>query len=165
MANPDSLTIERLRELLTYDPDTGVFKRLVSVSSRARAGAIAGCLDVHGYVLIGIDGNLYKSHRLAWLYMFGEWPKAYLDHRDRNKGNNRIENLREATPLENSQNIVKKNNPHGFMGVSFNKRQGKWWAQIQVNGEKHYLGCFHSPEEASNAYISAKERLHPFANI
>ena len=86
----------RLRELLSYDPDTGLFRWSKNKGSKD-AGELAGCVSPKGYILIGIDGCLYLAHRLAWLYVHGEFPEKDIDHRDQDKSNNRICNLRLAT--------------------------------------------------------------------
>ncbi|MCK9994454.1 MAG: hypothetical protein Dbin4_02974, partial [Alphaproteobacteria bacterium] len=98
------LTQSRLKELLHYDPDTGVFTRRVQTSSNARVGDVAGCLHPEGYRHIQIDGKRYAAHRLAWLYMTGEWPTNQLDHLNGVRDDNRWGNLREATHGQNQQN-------------------------------------------------------------
>lgn len=155
------LTQQRLRELLLYDPETGDFIRLVGRSGpNARAGDIAGCDNGHGYVRIYVDGKAYKGHRLAWFYMYGEWPKE-IDHINGEKSDNRLANLRPVTRSQNRMNCgAYANNVAGVRGVSWNARQKKWKAQIQRDGRKYGLGCFASRDEAADAYRSASRRLH-----
>ena len=112
------LTADRLRELLNYDPDTGVFTYRVTRAPRFRPGDMAGHVDVHGYRVIGLDLRIYKAHRLAGLYMTGEWPKHEVDHKNLDKADNRWVNLRPATHGQNRQNIgALKNNWTGCKGV------------------------------------------------
>lgn len=154
------LTLNRLKELLYYDAETGLFTRKVGRSGpNARAGDIAGCDNGQGYVRIYVDGVPYKAHRLAWFYMTGEWVDE-VDHRDTDRSNNRWDNLREATRSQNRTNCAAyRNNTSGYKGVSFYKRTGKWKAQIQKEGRKISLGYFETPEAAHAAYIDAANRL------
>jgi hypothetical protein len=161
------LTYNRLRELLRYDPETGVFTCLKTRSSRAQAGSIAGSLDHYGYRNICIDGVDYKAHRLAWFYVTGEWPSLELDHQFGHPDDNRWSMLRLATPCQNKQNVRRhRDNRTGFKGVHFHKGMSKWCAQIMREGEKKYLGHFDSPEEAHAAYCKAASELHgKFARV
>lgn len=152
------LTAKRLREVLSYYPDTGIFTWLV----RARPGA-AGCMDRLGYRRIMIDGVQYYAHRLAWLYIYGASPTNGIDHINGDPADNRICNLREATQAENNQNKrSKRNGSSKYLGVSWYKRTEKWQAHITVNGKQHFLGCFGTEEEAHSAYCAAKTELHTF---
>ena len=159
-----TLSAERLRELLHYEPTTGAFTRLQQRGS-AKVGDHAGCMGNHGYTRILIDGVSYLCHRLAWLYVYGIWPDDQIDHRDGNRLNNRIANLREATYTENSHNLHKaqRNSKSGLLGVT--DVNGKWGARIMSFGKQRRLGVFKTKEEASAAYIEAKRVLHPFAAI
>jgi hypothetical protein len=151
-------TQERLKELLSYDPETGVFTRLVGRSGpNARAGDVAGCDNGQGYIRIYIDGRPYKAHRLAWFYMHGVWPSE-MDHRNGNRSDNRIANLREVTRAENKANFsAYRNNTSGYPGVS--SWNGRWKAQIQKDGKKEFLGYHSTPEAARDAYVAAAQRL------
>lgn len=155
------LTIDRLRELLSYDPETGLFTRLVGRSGpRARAGDIAGCDNGQGYIRIYIDGVAYKGHRLAWFYVHGEWPPE-IDHRYGDRSDNRIVKLRPVTRAQNKMNCrLYKNSTSGLKGATFNKRAGKWKAQIQRDGKKVGLGTFETAEAAHEAYAAAADALH-----
>src|SRR5690349_15052213 len=97
-----SLTQQYLKEILHYDPETGVFIWYTS-RGHCKAGNVAGSLNL-GYILIGICNFKYQAHRLAWLYMTGEWPTFEIDHKNGVSSDNRWENLREATRIINGQN-------------------------------------------------------------
>lgn len=160
-----NLTASRLREILHYDPETGVFTRLVHRGGEM-PGAIAGSLDpVNGYVRICIDGVSYKAHRLAWLYMKGEWPAALIDHRNMNRADNRLDNLRPATVMQNNQNVhaARVDSRSGVRGVSWSATPGRWRATISVNGRQHHIGYFDDLEAAATARLAAQAALHPFA--
>jgi HNH endonuclease/AP2 domain len=152
----------RLKELLHYNQKTGIF---IWKSSRKyiRSGTKAGSPCRAGYTRIKVDGRLYGAHRLAWLYMTGQWPRSEIDHRNGDRGDNRIENLREATPGENCQNIaIYKNNTSGFIGVSWCERISKWRAGIRINKKQIWIGSYASPEAAHTAYCKAKTKHHKF---
>lgn len=153
------LTQERLKELLHYDPETGVFIWLVGRGGGAKAGDVAGSFDAKGYIVIVIKGAIYRAHRLAWLYIYGEWPEYQVDHENREKKDNRIINLRAATNAENCRNQGKaKNNTSGITGVAWRENCGHWWAQIMVDGKSIYLGSFKDKFEAICARMSANNR-------
>lgn len=160
------VTAEDLRALLDYDPETGVFRWLwradVSRSTNVRlSGRVAGCPDHYGYIVIRIRGRLYKAHRLAWLYMTGEWPSHQIDHRLSETGDNRWEKLRQATHQQNMFNSkMPKSNTSGFKGVIWDKRRGMWRAQIGLNYRCIVLGLFTDPSEAYSAYLKAASELH-----
>lgn len=156
------LTQERLKELLDYDPDTGVFVWRVSrggINKDTQAGSKLS----NGYIYISISKRRYYTHRLAWLYVHGCWPTNQIDHINRVRDDNRICNLREATPSENQWNGGKyKNNTSGLLGVQCIKSSGKWKAQITIHGIVKNLGHFNTPEEANAAYVRAKAEHHKF---
>ena len=159
------LTYERLREVLHYDPETGVFTRLVRTSNRIKVGDVAGCSAGDGYVQIRVDGVRYLAHRLAFLWMTGEWPRDMIDHINGVRDDNRFANLRPATRAENMQNQRRamSNSQTGLLGVT---RVGKrFMATIQVDGRKIHIGTFDTPEQAHEAYLAAKRRLHPGCTI
>jgi len=161
------LTQEELKETLDYDPESGIFRWKVAKGLRVKVGDIAGTLHPNGYRYIKINGKRYLEHRLAWLYVHGEWPEDMIDHINGIKDDNRIENLRESTRSENGMNRSKQiNNTSGYKGVTWNKAAQKWHTQIMINNKQKYLGYFDSPEEAYAAYCKAAEELHgEFANI
>ncbi len=150
------ITQERLKELMDYDPLTGVFVRKTAPGRRVKVGDVAGCDDGYGYLCIWIDGKKYKSHRLAWLYVYGEFPPDSIDHINGVRYDNRIENLRAVTNQENTRNINKSaNNTSGYLGVRWYKRDKKWAAQIKNKTgsvSKHiHLGYFNNIEDAIEA--------------
>jgi hypothetical protein len=150
MAAPKKLTQARLKELLHYDPETGVFTRLVSRNgNNALIGSRAGTPNSHGYTLIQIRGTKHRAHRLAFLYMTGEIPPE-VDHINRVKDDNRWDNLRPATKRENQGNVgLQSNNTSGHRGVSWDKRRGKWRAEGKYAGRVTHLGYYTSLEEAA----------------
>ena len=157
---PD-LKQDRLKELLGYDPETGLFTWKVTRGGTARAGTLAGTLcKQRGYFQISIDNRLHQSHRLAWFYTHGVWPDE-LDHINRVRTDNRLENLREVTSSQNNQNAsLRSNNTSGFKGVSFCSRTGRWRAQIRVDGKGRDLGRHRTPEEAFEAYRKGAAMYH-----
>ena len=158
----ESLPLERLREVLHYDPETGVFIWLIRSAQKIKIGDIAGSLHkAGGYIYIRIGNFRYRAHRLAWLYMTGEWPEGEIDHRDLNRSNNRFNNLREATRQQNSANgPMRSTNTSGVKGVCWNKKSEKWLAQIGAEGKHFYLGEFDTLQEATRVRQAAAERLH-----
>lgn len=154
-------TVERVKELLDYDQLTGVFVWKVHRSWNATAGTIAGCQSTLGYWDICVDGVLCKSHRLAWVISYGEWPPHEIDHIDGDRMNNAIANLRCATTRQNQSNKgLQCNNASGFKGVSFHAGRQKWRAQIGVAGRRKWLGDFATIDEAAAAYSAAANQLH-----
>lgn len=167
MAKAD-LSAQRLRELFQYDPGTGVFTRLKTVASRAQAGATAGCVNTYGYLVLSVDYGKYYAHRLAWLYMTGEWPHGVVDHRDTNPANNRWLNLRDVsqgTNTENRRTAIRVKKSGLPMGVYFNKRQNSIWAGIAVKRKMRFLGTFPTADEAHQAYLTAKRVMHEGCTI
>jgi len=154
---------DRLKEVLSYDAGTGIFIWLQGVCK----GKIAGCTRRDKYVVIRLDWKLHLVHRLAWLYVHGEFPDFYIDHIDGNPNNNKISNLREATQSANMQNQrkLRKDSTSGYTGVSFDKRVGKWESYIQVEKKKIRLGHFNSLELARDTYLEKKKELHPFSTL
>jgi hypothetical protein len=153
--------IERLRQLLDYDPETGVFRWKQFRRGVAKQGSIAGYTTKKGYRKISVDGIDYTEHRLAWKIFYNFDPTDQIDHIDRNRQNNKISNLRLATNQQNCMNTgIKKNNTSGVTGVYFYKKQQKWVARIGFNYKKINLGSFDTIEEATLAYKNAKEKYH-----
>lgn len=155
------LTQERLKELLHYDPDTGVFTWRITKRA-AKQGAVAGHVSSKGYRHISVDRKLYLAHRLAWLYQTGCWPLDEMDHINRCRDDNRIANLREANRTINCQNTsLSKNNRTGHRGVGWHKSTGRWRARIQAQGKMMALGYFDDIEHAVAAYSAAARIYHP----
>ena len=161
-----NLTQERLRNLLSYDPETGYF-RSICRRKKIPLGAIVGSTNKHGYVAIGIDWRRYRAHHLAWFYVYNKWPDGELDHINGNPNDNRISNLREASSTENKRNALgrnsRKNRKSRFKGVSRTRDNKKWEARICVNYKCLRLGNYLTEEEASAAYeAKAKELFGEF---
>jgi hypothetical protein len=149
--------IDRLREVLDYDADTGIFTWRVRLSPKGHPGTRAGTVKVDGYRKIGIDGVQHAEHRLAWLYHYGTEPPPVLDHLNTLKDDNRIANLRPATM---SQNAMNRNPRTRYKGVKF--QAGRHHASIRPGnaGERLYLGSFATAEEAYAAYSTKAAELH-----
>ena len=163
MAKAD-LTAERLRELLHYNPETGVFTRRLCPNKPYLIGEIAGGTNARGYRMIRVENGRYSAHRLAWLYIHGKWPKDLIDHVNGVVDDNRINNLREATNHENQQNR-KTTAGRGPFSLGTRYREDlkkKWLARIRVNGHLKILGYFDTQEEAHQAYVVAKSKYHTF---
>jgi hypothetical protein len=160
-ANCGTLTAERLRELLAYNAETGVFINRVNRGTTGKAGCRVGARDGRGYIAMNIEGRLYVAHRLAWLYVTGEWPSDQIDHINGLRDDNRFANLREATNAKNRLNSKRRaDNASGFKGVSWERRRSVWIANIQKGNRRFYLGQFATPEEAHAAYCLAAEKHH-----
>lgn len=160
------ITPEDLHRLLQYDPETGHLKWKVNAARRRKPGDIAGCKSPDGRILIGINGRLYKAHRIIWAMANGYWPEKQIDHINGDPSDNRLPNLREATKSQNMMNIKKiKSNTSGFKGVGWSKSSQKWRAYIVANGVHYHLGLFETKEDAAQAYAQAAKKLHGvFAN-
>ena len=153
------ISAERLRELLRYDPGTGDFTCLVD-RGKAKIGTVAGTINPEGYVIIEIDHRSYRAHRLAWLYMTGEWPKGQVDHRDGSRAYNAWSNLREATQTQQNGNRgVDRRNTSGLKGVSWHKHSQRWRATILFEGRCRHLGYFDEKAVAHEAYCTAARQL------
>lgn len=160
-----SLTHERLKELLDYDPETGVFMWRSGTGGKGRpfASRRAGTFNTEGYLRIQVDGKFYQGSYLAWLYMTGETPTDQIDHKDKNTSNDAWGNLRLATQAQNKANSgVYKNNKLGIKGVRIH-RNGRYEARLRVDGELKYLGCYRALEEAKAVYDAAAQ--HAFGEF
>jgi hypothetical protein len=147
------LTSSRLREVVAYDPETGIFRW--KVSNRGLVGEIAGSVNNKGYNRICVDGRRYVTGRLAWFYIHGEWPKARIDHRNRKRGDDGIGNLREATPSQNCANRQRRHdNLTGLKGVH---RVGDRF-QARIGTSAKHLGLFETPEGAHACYLKAAQK-------
>ena len=162
-----SLTVAELREKLSYDPLTGLF----TWPKRRRTGRLNSHADFPaghrktgkygGYIVIRLNFQLYRAHRLAWFYVHGEWPNGEIDHINSDPTDNRIANLRIATSSGQRMNSRRRSdNTSGTKGVWYDKRRSKWIAEVMVDGKKHHIGQFATLLEAKGARIAAAERLH-----
>lgn len=164
------ITAERLRIVLDYDPITGLFRRRYDSYENGphgyASGDIAGIKDDRGYIHVSIDGTRYLAHRLAWLYMTGEWPADQVDHINLDPGDNRWSELRGANNGQNKANgRLRKDNASGFKGVHL-RESGKWRACIRVNKKLISLGSFATAEEAHGAYVrAAVKHFGEFARV
>lgn len=168
----NDLTAEQVRAALDYDLETGLFRWRERQDMRAcwnskHAGKIATYRNSAGYIGVRLNGVLRYAHRLAWLYVYGEWPDGDVDHINRDKADNRIENLRLATRSQNNANSCRpRTNTSGFKGVSWSNAVGRWKAEIRARGKRYHLGYFDTPEEAHTAYCAAAKELHgEFARV
>ena len=146
---------ERIKELLHYNPLTGIFTRKVARGGQLK-GSVAGTVDKDGYRHICIDGIYYKASRLAWVYVTGNWPDKFIDHKDLNPSNDKWDNLRLATRSQNMMNIKgkSKNFPKGV-----GKNGDRFTSDITVNNKTYHLGTFDTIEEASKVYIKKAKEL------
>lgn len=152
------LTLERLKEVLTYHPYTGLFTRNREFGGWA-GGEVAGCVKPDGYRWIAIDKIQYTASRLAWFYCHGVWPRHHMDHKNNDRADNRIENLRECNPSQNLANQrLSSRNKSGFKGVSWDKNSENWYASIKVMGKGKNLGHYDDPEDAHAAYCKAAKK-------
>lgn len=149
------LSIEYLRQILSYDSQTGAFKW--NKTNRKKVGIIH-----RGYLRIQLNKKKYMAHRLAWAIFYGEWPVHDIDHINRITLDNRIDNLRQATKQQNNQNTkTRKDNSSGYKGVSvLSSGRRRYRADISINGKNKYIGVFFTPEEARDAYIAEAKLLH-----
>lgn len=153
--------IERLRDAISYDPNTGELRWKRTVNGRwGKAGDLCGGLDAKGYRALALHGRQYKAHRVAWALHHGVWPTGLIDHIDHNRSNNAILNLRDATQAINSQNLsrAQTRNRSGLLGVYPHRK--RWGARIMANGKRMFLGTFDSPDAAHVAYLVAKRQHH-----
>lgn len=158
-AVPD-VTGTTLAMLFDYDPGTGHFTHKTGRGPRGGgAGCIAGHRMNHGYIAIGIPGKTVLAHRLAWLWMTGEWPKLEIDHINRNRSDNRWSNLREATrPQQSANGSIRTTNTSGVIGVFWDTSRKRWSASLMVNYKTIRLGRFKKFEDAVAARKNAEEK-------
>lgn len=163
--------LEMIRSLLTYDRETGVFvwnrRNVIGSWNQKFAGKVAGTVCDRGYIYICINKRKFSAHRLAWLYVTGEWPELEIDHKNTIKGDNWFDNLRLATFFQNQQNKgLVPYNSSGLKGVSWRSDRDCWRAVINANGRFIHLGHFSEKKDARIAYTKAATELHgEFANL
>ena len=151
------ITVERLRERLAYEPDTGNLRWIAT----QRSGQSAGTKTKKGHLRLEVDGRPIYAHRAAWMMAYGSEPAGIIDHINGNPADNRLCNLRIADAAINGQNMKRamSTNRLGVLGVV--KVGRKYNANIWVDGAQKYLGTFEEIEMAHQCYIAAKQRLHP----
>ena len=160
------VTVDRLRELLTYQPETGILVWRVKYGN-VDAGSVAGTLSSTGYLTVGIDGEKFRAHRVAWALWTGKWPVQTIDHMDGNRANNRAENLRCVSQSVNMQNIRKptSRNTSGYLGVYWSERRGGWMAALSVDKKKKRWGPYSTSDRAYEQYLRKKRQLHDGCTI
>lgn len=152
------LTQNELMRQLTYNPLTGVFAWAIR-KPKVKLGAVAGTIKHNGYIAIRVNLKSYGAHRLAWLYVTGEWPEFQIDHKNGVRTDNRFSNLRGATQAENARNApASKNSSTGIKGIS--PAGSRFRAQIRIGKRKLHLGYFSTKEEAAKAYVAATNEQH-----
>lgn len=152
--NAPPLTLARLKQVVSYDAETGIFTRLSTGKPTGRPG------EKSGRGQIWIDREIYLAHRLAWFYVHGEWPAGVIDHmRTRS---DEIGNLRDVTRRVNNENQrrARSTSKSGVLGASWSKDRKTWASYITANGKSQFLGYFASPQEAGAAYVVAKRQQH-----
>ena len=161
------LTQERVRALYAYDAETGIVTRRISLGGNSVVGSVVGAPDGNkGYLRVRLEGKTVSLTRIIWLYMTGELPALQVDHKDRNKINNRWQNLRLATNAQNKCNSgVRKDSGTGIKGVHLDKRTGRYRAKISVQGKRINLGFFATLEEAAKARADAEHLHGEFSNM
>lgn len=164
------LDLDRLQEVLDYDPETGILSWRVMLSPRCRIGHEAGKLTTQGSRRIRIDNVDYPAHHLAWFHFYGVPAEGELDFKNLKQDDLRIENLRQASRSENARNMRRNSsNSTGFKGVAkfYNPgNRARYRAQIRVDGKRIFIGLFHTPEEAYEAYCKKVAELHgEFARV
>lgn len=156
------------KKLLRYNPDNGKFYWLATTKhGSVKAGDVAGSTMKTGYMQIKIKQKMYLQHRLAYLFTYGRWPKQEIDHINGDKSDNRIINLRDASPSLNKQNrrTASERNKTGYLGVYYCKTRDCYTAQILVDGSNKHLGAYNNPKDAHNAYVKAKRKYHEGCTI
>jgi len=153
------IELDRLRTILDFDPETGLFKWAIDHSRKSKKGSLPGNINTLGYHVLCIDRKDYYAHRLAWFYVHGVWPSGDIDHINGIRSDNRLSNLRDVTHRVNLENRRRatRTNKTGYLGVSWSKVSGKYIAGIRRGGVSKHLGLFATPVEAHAAYLAAAE--------
>lgn len=154
------IDLDFLKSILSYDPITGNWTWLRKDRGHRNKDGFAGTITEHGYRAINIGGKPHYAHILSWFYMTGVWPVLDVDHKNRNKLDNRWDNLRLATVSQNHVNKKKRiDNTTGEVGVQI-RPSGKWYAEIWYHKKKYYLGSFDTKPEAAAAYKKARYEFY-----
>lgn len=155
-----NITQERLKELVYYNSETGIFTRIKRTSNSTKVGDIAGSINkCNGYSEFHLDSKKYSAHRLVWLYVYGRFPSHQIDHIDHNRSNNRLSNLREVTQSENNKNLsLRKLNKNGCTGIYWCNTYKKWHARINVDGKSIHIGYFANKDEAISSRKLANKK-------
>jgi hypothetical protein len=154
-----TLNLARLKDVLSYDPDTGSFTWRIT-KGRAATGARAGSADhINGYRILSVFGRAYPEHRLAWLYVHGTLPSGDLDHINGDRADNRIANLRQATRSQTNMNAKARRSRSGLKGACWNAQAQRWAGRIKLDGKQKHLGSFATAQEAHAAYVEAAHHL------
>lgn len=161
----EELTPDNIRDFFDYDEQSGYLIYKYNTIANEIGDNASGVIDSHGYKNIFMGEYSYKYHRVVWLWWYLKWPDNHIDHVDHDPLNNRISNLRDVTAAENNQNenIARKNSKSGILGAS-QIESGKFSSTIIANGIRYYLGVFDTAEEAGQAYLDAKSKLHSYYN-
>ena len=157
-----TIPIETLRELFTYDAETGVLAWRISRSNTIRVGqVVANPSATTGYLRVSVNKKMLAAHRVAWALHYGQWPEGVIDHINHNRADNRIANLRDVPRLLNNlhRSGPQKNKGDLPLGVYLHKGRGKYYSQIQHNGHNRWLGYFPTAEAASEAHTAAKQQI------
>ena len=146
------LTHEYANQLFSYNPETGVLTRKVKTCSRNKVGDVVGTLSVKGYLVVRVGSKVYQTHRVIWLMVRSVFPDVDIDHKNQIKTDNSWDNLRPATRPQNVQNTgIRSDNTSGIRGVSWHRRDKKWFAYGSTPTGKAHLGSFATKEEAALA--------------
>lgn len=151
---------DKIRSVVSYNPETGVFVRLVAAPN-STVGSILGSVNKHGYIVFSFLGKIQYAHRLSWLYMTGEWPTKTIDHINGIRSDNRWSNLRHVSKQGNCQNRTRmKIGKQSPIGVHFDKSRRLWLASITASYKTKFLGYANSEKDAELLYLTAKAKLH-----
>ena len=168
----ESLTQEELKRYLRYEPESGLFVRLIATNNTAKVGDITGRPNADGYIKMTLSGATHVAHRLAFLWMTGRYPDHFeqVDHINGVRSDNRWSNLRLVTHQQNQHNRHWADSSEGrtskHLGVSFKQKgRRRWEASIRVGRRLLYIGRFATEEEAAAAYLDAKRIHHPTSDM
>lgn len=158
------ITAAFLQHMLRYDDKTGaLWWRHDGWGERPhKANTRAERIGSNGYLRVTVRGRHIAAHRVAWAVVTGRFPVGQIDHVNGCKSDNRMSNMRDVDATTNSENkrVAYSNNKSGLLGASFDKKTGRYMARVYVDGKRHYVGQFDTPEEAHLAYVAAKRELH-----